>query len=289
VWNRRYIDHVQISVAETVGVEGRGSYFDQAGSLRDMVPNHIMQLISLTAMEPPISFDANAVRDEQAKILHAIQPMSDEEVLSRSVRGQYGDGTEDGKRVPAYRAEPDVPPESRTETFVALKTYLDNWRWSGVPFFIRTGKRMKARASSIYVQFKDVPQILFNRDSKVPPNALIIRIQPDEGFSFDVMTKRPGLDLVLQPVRMNLSYNAAFGDASSPEGYERLLLDVMDGDHTLFISAQFVEKSWEFVQGVLDAWSDPVRVPIVEYPAGSWGPKEADQLIRFAGRQWHEP
>jgi glucose-6-phosphate 1-dehydrogenase len=185
--------------------------------------------------------------------------------------------------------EQGIADNSRTETYVALKTYLDNWRWSGVPFFIRTGKRMKSRASSIYVQFKDFPQILFNRDSKVPANALKIRIQPDEGFSFDVMTKRPGLDLVLQPVRMNLSYNAAFGDGASPEGYERLLLDVMDGDHTLFISAQFVEKSWEFVQGVLDSWNDASRVPIVEYPAGSWGPKEADDLIGSVGRAWHEP
>jgi len=158
-----------------------------------------------------------------------------------------------------------------------------------VPFFIRTGKRMPRRASSIYVQFKDVPQILFNRDSKVPANGLMIRIQPDEGFSFDVMTKRPGLDLVLQPVRMNLSYKSAFGDGASPDGYERLLLDVMDGDKTLFISAPFVEKSWEFVQGILDSWKDDTRVPLVEYPAGSWGPKEADELIGTAGRSWHEP
>ena len=195
----------------------------------------------------------------------------------------------DNKPVTGYMDEPGVPDNSRAETFVALKTYIDNWRWSGVPFFIRTGKRMKRRASSIYVQFKDVPQILFNRDSVVPANALTIRIQPDEGFSFDVMTKRPGLDLVLQPVRMNLSYQTAFGDGASPDGYERLLLDVMDGDHTLFQSAQFVEKSWEFVQEILDSWSDGARVPMAEYAAGSWGPNEADELIGTAGRVWHEP
>jgi glucose-6-phosphate 1-dehydrogenase len=281
---------VQITVAEAEGVGTRAMYYDHSGALRDMVQNHILQVLSLLTMEAPVSLDSSAIRDAKLNVLRTLRPIKKEDARANTVRARYAAGVDtDGKPVPSYMDEQGIADNSRTETFVALKTYLDNWRWSGVPFFIRTGKRMKARASSIYVQFKDVPQILFNRESKVPPNALIIRIQPDEGFSFDVMTKRPGLDLVLQPVRMNLSYNAAFGDASSPEGYERLLLDVMDGDHTLFISAQFVEKSWEFVQGVLDAWSDPVRVPIVEYPAGSWGPKEADQLIRFAGREWHAP
>ena len=290
LWGARNVDHVQITVAEAEGVGTRAMYYDHSGALRDMVQNHILQVLSLLTMEAPVSLDSSAIRDAKLNVLHSLRPIKKEDARSNTVRARYAAGVDtDGKPVPSYMDEQGIADNSRTETFVALKTYLDNWRWSGVPFFIRTGKRMKARASSIYVQFKDVPQILFNRESKVPPNALIIRIQPDEGFSFDVMTKRPGLDLVLQPVRMNLSYNAAFGDASSPEGYERLLLDVMDGDHTLFISAQFVEKSWEFVQGILDAWSDPVRVPLVEYPAGGWGPKEADQLIRFAGRQWHEP
>jgi glucose-6-phosphate 1-dehydrogenase len=195
VWNRRYIDHVQISVAETVGVEGRGSYFDHAGSLRDMVPNHIMQLISLTAMEPPISFDANAVRDEQAKILHAIQPMDDEDVLSLTVRGQYGEGIEDDKRVPAYRTEPDVAPESRTETFVAMKLLIDNWRWNGVPFYLRTGKRMPVRNTHIVIQFRRAPFVLF-RDTQVEhlmPNQLVLHIQPEEGISLQFAAKVPNI------------------------------------------------------------------------------------------------
>jgi glucose-6-phosphate 1-dehydrogenase len=290
LWGARNVDHVQITVAEAEGVGTRAMYYDHSGALRDMVQNHILQVLSLLTMEAPVSLDSSAIRDAKLNVLRTLRPIKKEDARANTVRARYAAGVDaDGKPVPSYMDEQGIADNSRTETFVALKTYLDNWRWSGVPFFIRTGKRMKARASSIYVQFKDVPQILFNRDSKVPPNALIIRIQPDEGFSFDVMTKRPGLDLVLQPVRMNLSYNAAFGDASSPEGYERLLLDVMDGDHTLFISAQFVEKSWEFVQGILDSWSDGANVPIVEYPANSWGPKEADELIGTAGRVWHEP
>jgi glucose-6-phosphate 1-dehydrogenase len=290
LWGSRNVDHVQITVAEAEGVGSRAMYYDHSGALRDMVQNHILQVLTMLAMEAPVSLDSEAIRDAKLNVLRTLRPIKPAEARANTVRARYAAGVDtDGKPVPGYMDEQGIADNSRTETYVALKTYIDNWRWSGVPFFIRTGKRMKSRASSIYVQFKDVPQILFNRDSKVPANALIIRIQPDEGFSFDVMTKRPGLDLVLQPVRMNLSYNAAFGAGASPEGYERLLLDVMDGDHTLFISAQFVEKSWEFVQGILDSWSDVVRVPLVEYPAGSWGPKEGDQLIRFAGRVWHEP
>src|SRR5437899_4905024 len=207
IWNRRYIDHVQISVAETVGVESRGSYFDHAGTLRDMVPNHIMQLISLTAMEPPISFDANAVRDEQAKILHAIQPMSDEEVLSRTVRGQYGEGTEDGKRVPAYRGEEDVPPDTRTETFVARKLSLDNWRWAGVPFYLRTGKRMPVRSSQIVVQFREVPYSIFG-GADLLANRLTIRLQPEEEISLTLMNQAPDLGaggMALKPLSLNLN------------------------------------------------------------------------------------
>ncbi len=272
VWNRRYIDHVQISVAETVGVEGRGSYFDQAGSLRDMVPNHIMQLISLTAMEPPISFDANAVRDEQAKILHAIQPMSDEEVLSRSVRGQYGDGTEDGKRVAAYRTEPDVPPDSRTETFVAMKLSIDNWRWADVPFYLRTGKRMPVRNTHIVIQFRRAPFVLF-RDTPVEhlmPNQLVLHIQPEEGISLQFAAKVPG------PV---------FGKQPST-GYERLLHDCMIGDQTLFQRADMVEAGWSVVNPVLDLWKALPPRNFPNYASGTWGPKEADELLERDGRRW---
>ncbi len=290
LWGSRNVDHVQITVAEEEGVGSRAAYYDHSGALRDMVQNHILQTLSMLTMEAPVSLDSAAIRDAKINVLRTLRPITPKEARANTVRARYSAGVDaQGKPAPGYMDEQGIADNSRTETFVALKTYIDNWRWSGVPFFIRTGKRMKARASSIYVQFKDVPQILFNRNSAVPANALTIRIQPDEGFSFDVMTKRPGLDLVLQPVRMNLSYNAAFGAGASPEGYERLLLDVMDGDHTLFISAQFVEKSWEFVQGILDSWSDGAHVPLVEYPAGSWGPKEADELIGTAGRVWHEP
>ncbi len=290
LWGARNVDHVQITVAEAEGVGTRAAFSDCAGALRDMVQNHILQTLSLLTMEAPVSLDATAIMEAKLNVLRTIRPITPEHARVHTVRARYGAGIDaDGKPVAGYMDEPGVPDNSHAETFVALKTYIDNWRWSGVPFFIRTGKRMKRRASSIYVQFKDVPQILFNRDSVIPANALTIRIQPDEGFSFDVMTKRPGLDLVLQPVHMNLSYKTAFGDGASPDGYERLLLDVMDGDHTLFPSAQFVEKSWEFVQGILDSWSDRERVPMAEYPAGSWGPKAADELIGTAGRAWHEP
>ena len=287
VWNRRYIDHVQISVAETVGVEGRGSYFDQAGSMRDMVPNHIMQLISLTAMEPPISFDANAVRDEQAKILHAIQPMSDEEVLSRTVRGQYGDGTEEGTRVTAYRAEPDVPAQSRTETFVAMKLLIDNWRWADVPFYLRTGKRMPVRNTHIVIQFRQAPFVLF-RDTPVGhlmPNQLVLHIQPEEGISLQFAAKVPGPVMRLGTVDMNFEYQEYFGKQPST-GYERLLHDCMIGDQTLFQRADMVEAGWSVVNPILDIWKALPPRNFPNYASGTWGPKEADELLERDGRRW---
>jgi glucose-6-phosphate 1-dehydrogenase len=287
IWNRRYIDHVQISVAETVGVEGRGGYFDTAGSLRDMVPNHIMQLISLTAMEPPISFEANAVRDEQAKILHAIQPMSDEEVLSRSVRGQYGEGTLEGKRVPAYRTEADVPPDSRTETFAAMKLMIDNWRWADVPFYLRTGKRMAVRNTNIVIQFRQAPFVLF-RDTMVEhlmPNQLVLHIQPEEGISLQFAAKVPGPVMRLGSVDMNFEYQEYFGKQPST-GYERLLHDCMIGDQTLFQRADMVEAGWSVVNPVLDLWKALVPRNFPNYASGTWGPKEADELMERDGRKW---
>jgi glucose-6-phosphate 1-dehydrogenase len=287
IWNRRYIDHVQISVAETVGVEGRGSYFDQAGTLRDMVPNHIMQLISLTSMEPPISFDANAVRDEQAKILHAIQPMSDEEVLARAVRGQYGEGTINGERVAGYRNEEDVPPDSRTETFVAMKLLIDNWRWADVPFYLRTGKRMPARNTHIVIQFRRAPFVLF-RDTSVEhlmPNQLVLHIQPEEGISLQFAAKVPGPVMRLGTVDMNFEYQQYFGKQAST-GYERLLHDCMIGDQTLFQRADMVEAGWCVVNPVLDLWKALPPRNFPNYAAGTWGPKEADELIERDGRRW---
>src|SRR5207245_4359682 len=251
IWNRRYIDHVQISVAETVGVEKRGSYYDGAGALRDMVPNHIMQLITLTAMEPPISFEANAVRDEQAKILHAIQPFSAEDVLSKTVRGQYGEGTMDGQRVPAYRSEEGVPPDSMTETFVAMRLMIDNWRWAGVPFYLRTGKALARRKTEIVIKFKQAPYAMF-RDTPVErlaQNLLVLRIQPDEGASLQFNAKVPGPSIRTDGVRMDFRYKDYF-DAAPSTGYETLIYDCMMGDPTLFRRADEIESGWRVVQPI---------------------------------------
>ena len=287
IWNRRYIDHVQITVAETVGVESRGSYYDSAGALRDMVPNHIMQLISLTAMEPPVSFRADAVRDEQAKILHAIQPLSSEDVLSRTVRGQYGPGIEDAHRVSGYRNEEDVPPDSRTETFVAMKLAIDNWRWADVPFYLRTGKHLAAQTTQIVIQFRRAPFVLF-RDTPVEnlmPNQLVLHIQPEEGISLQFAAKVPGPIMRLGAVDMNFKYADYFGTQPST-GYERLLHDCMIGDATLFQRADMVEAGWCVVSPVLDVWKALPPRNFPNYPAGSWGPKDADELLERDGRHW---
>jgi glucose-6-phosphate 1-dehydrogenase len=287
IWNRRYIDHVQITVAETVGVEQRGSYYDQSGTLRDMVPNHIFQLISLTAMEPPISFQADAVRDEQAKILHAIQPFSSEDVLTRAVRGQYGEGHEGQIRVPAYRSEPKVAPDSSTETFVAMKVNIDNWRWADVPFYLRTGKRMPERHTEISIQFRRAPFVLF-RDTPVErltPNVLVLNIQPDEGISLSFGAKIPGPIMRLGNVDMSFAYSDYFGSSPST-GYERLLHDCMIGDATLFQRADMVEAGWSVVTPVLDVWKALRPRNFPNYPSGTWGPKEADDLLARDGRRW---
>jgi glucose-6-phosphate 1-dehydrogenase len=287
IWNRRYIDHVQISVAETVGVESRGGYYDQAGALRDMVPNHIMQLISLTAMEPPISFQADAVRDEQAKILHAVQPLTSEEVLLKSVRGQYGEGIVAGQRIPAYRAEQGVPPDSRTETFVAMKLQIDNWRWADVPFYLRTGKALPVRNTHIVIQFRRAPFVLF-RDTPVEnlmPNQLVLHIQPEEGISLRFAAKTPGAVMRLGTVDMNFEYADYFGVTPST-GYERLLHDCMIGDATLFQRADMVEAGWCVVSPVLDVWKALPPRNFPNYTAGTWGPKEGDDLMERDGRRW---
>jgi glucose-6-phosphate 1-dehydrogenase len=287
VWNRRYIDHVQISVSETVGVEQRGGYYDQSGALRDMVPNHIMQLISLTAMEPPISFRANAVRDEQAKILHAIQPMSAEEVLQRTVRGQYGEGQVAGQRAPAYRSEDKVPSDSKTETFVAMKLLIDNWRWADVPFYLRTGKRLPGRNTHVIIQFRQAPFMLF-RDTPVDnlmPNQLVLHIQPEEGISLRFAAKKPGPSMRLGAVDMDFEYKDYFGTQPST-GYERLLHDCMIGDQTLFQRADMVEAGWCVVSPVLDVWKALPPRDFPNYAAGTWGPKASDELLERDGREW---
>ncbi|HEY1464255.1 MAG TPA: glucose-6-phosphate dehydrogenase [Terriglobales bacterium] len=287
IWNRRYIDHVQISVSETVGVESRGSYYDNAGALRDMVPNHIMQLISLTAMEPPVSFQADAVRDEQAKILHAIQPLSSEDVLSKTVRGQYGEGNVMGHHIPAYRHESDVPSDSKTETFVAMKLAIDNWRWADVPFYLRTGKSLAAQNTQIVIQFNRAPFMLF-RDTPVDnllPNQLILHIQPQEGISLQFAAKIPGPVMRLGAVDMNFEYADYFGTQPST-GYERLLHDCMIGDQTLFQRADMVEAGWSVVSPVIDVWKALPPRNFPNYGAGSWGPKESEELLERDGRHW---
>ena len=288
IWNRRYIDHVQITVAESLGVERRGGYYEAAGALRDMIPNHILQLLSLTAMEPPISFEANAVRDEQAKVLHAIQPMPPEDVLTRAVRGQYDEGQIGEQHALAYRAEQFVNPESHTETFVALKLNVDNWRWADVPFYVRTGKRMPRRSTEIAIQFRRPPLRLF-RDTpvdKLLPNRLIINIQPDEGISLQFGAKLPGAHMRVGNVDMDFRYSNYFG-AQPSTGYERLLYDCMTGDATLFQRADMVEAGWNVVQPIIDVWRALPPRNFPNYASGSWGPKDSDELLRRDGRAWH--
>ena len=287
IWNRRYIDHVQITVAETVGVEQRGGYFDAAGTLRDMVPNHLFQLVSLTTMEPPISFSSDSVHDEQSKILHAIQPLSSEDVLHSAIRGQYGAGILDGEHVPAYRGEAGVPPDSRTETFVALKLQIDNWRWADVPFYMRTGKRLPARHTEIAIQFKRAPLVLF-RDtpvSNLKANQLVIHIAPDEGISLRFGAKVPGAQMRVGSVEMDFNYSDYFGSEPNT-GYEVLLYDCIRGDQTLFQRADMVEAGWSVVSPVLDVWKALPPRNFANYPAGTWGPPEANELITRDGRSW---
>ncbi len=289
IWNRRYIDHVQITNAETVGVEGRGGYFDNAGTLRDMVPNHMMQLLSLTAMESPVSFLADAVRNEQAKVLHAVQPLDSEDVLHHSVRGQYGEGMLGAERVPGYRAEPGVSPESRTETFVALKVNIDNWRWAGVPFYLRTGKRLAKRHTEITIQFKRTPFELFRNAPfhTLHTNTLVMQIQPVEGISLSFGAKIPGPILRVGSVNMSFEYSRYFG-ADAYTGYEVLLYDCMMGDATLFQRCDMVEAGWSVVDPVLDVWKalPPRKFP--NYATGTWGPKDADELTERDERQWRK-
>jgi glucose-6-phosphate 1-dehydrogenase len=287
LWNRQFIDSVQITAAETVGVEQRGGYYETSGALRDMVPNHLFQLLSLTAMEPPISFDADAVRDKQAEILHAVQVPSPEDVKNMAVRGQYGEGMEGSERLPAYRSEPKVTPTSNTETFAALRLEIDNWRWSGVPFYLRTGKHLARRATEIAIQFRRAPFVLFRKTkiADLETNRLVIHIQPDEGISLRFGAKVPGPVMQLGLVNMEFDYARDFGSDHNT-GYERLLYDCMIGDATLFQRADMVEAGWRVIQPVLDAWSAAPAGNFPNYAAGSWGPKEADELLARDGRSW---
>ena len=287
IWNRNFIDHVQITVAEKLGVELRGGYYDSAGALRDMIPNHIFQLVTLTAMEPPVSFDANSVRDEQAKILQAIQPFTPEDALHCAVRGQYGGGAIDEKSVPGYRTEEKVAKDSNTETFAALKFGIENWRWADVPFYVRTGKRMPGKYSNIIVQFKKAPFVLF-RDTEIErltTNRIEIHIQPDEGIALHFGAKIPGPIVKMGAVDMDFNYVDHFGEQLST-GYERLLFDCMIGDATLFQRADMVEASWKIVTPILDVWKAIPARNVPNYEAGSWGPQDSDELLKRDGRKW---
>ncbi len=289
IWNRRYVDSVQITVAEALGVEGRGNYFDRAGTLRDMVPNHLFQVLTLIAMEPPSSLGADAVRDEKGKVLRSIPTWAPEQVARDAVRAQYGPGRlASGEAVPAYTAEPSVDPASRTETYAALHLKIDSWRWAGVPFYLRTGKRLSRRASEVVVRFRRAPLQLF-RDTGVSglhSNQLVLRLQPREGIALRFDVKRPGPEMTLGKVEMDFCYSEYFGETGAT-GYETLLRDAMRGDATLFQRADNVEEGWRVVQPVLDAWEAERSAPLASYPAGSEGPGASDALLARDGRQWN--
>jgi glucose-6-phosphate 1-dehydrogenase len=285
IWNRRYVDNVQISVGETVGVEGRGGYYETSGALRDMVQNHLLQVVALVAMEPIASFRADAVRDEKAKVFHAIRPIDD--IERHTVRGQYTRGAILGQMVPGYREEQGVSPDSQTETYTAMRFEIENWRWAGVPFYLRVGKRLPKRATEVAITFHTAPLQLFRQmgGESPPPNLLVLRIQPDEGISLRFGAKVPGTRSDVRPVNMDFRYGSSFG-VSPPEAYERLLLDAMLGDSTLFTRWDSVEKAWELLTPVLEAWGSGAS-PLQFYAAGSWGPDAARELIERDGSEWH--
>ncbi len=290
LWNSKYISHVQITCAENLGMEGgRGAYYDGAGALRDMVQNHLLQLLSLVAMEPPTDLSADGVRDEKVKVLRSLRHWdTPEKVAANVVRAQYTSGHVDGVPVPGYREEDRVNPQSDTESYVALRLLIDTWRWSGVPFYIRVGKRLPKKSTEISIHFKDAPGVLFNTrcDGRTGDNVLVIRIQPDEGISLRMVSKIPGNTVRLEPVKMDFHYATSFGK-SSPEAYERLLLDAMAGDATLFARRDEVEEAWRFIDHIERAWHDTQPpLPMAEFVAGSWGPREADDLLLEDGNQW---
>jgi glucose-6-phosphate 1-dehydrogenase len=287
LWNRQYIDHIQITNAEPLGVEGRGAYYEKAGALRDMIQNHVFQVTSLIAMEPPASLSANSVQDEKVKAMQSVRPLPADRIDEFAVRGQYGPGTVLGDTVPGYRQEPGVDPNSSTETFAALKLDFDDWRWAGVPFYLRSGKRLQKHVTEIAIQFKEVPHRLFtDSDSPLEPNVLVIRIQPNEGITLRFAAKLPGQAMRIRSVSMDFRYGSSFG-VKPPEAYERLLLDCMLGDSTLYARRDMVERGWEIVTPILEAWKKPAP-DFPNYEAGSWGPQAAFELIERDGRQWRK-
>jgi glucose-6-phosphate 1-dehydrogenase len=290
LWNRRYVDNVQITVSEKQGVGTRGGYYEEAGALRDMVQNHLLQVLSLVAMEPPVSLNAESIRDEKVKLLNSIRDFSPSQVATNVVRGQYTQGVFEGKALPAYRQEAKVKPGTNVETYVAARMYVDNWRWSGVPFYLRTGKSLALSASEVRVQFRPTPPVLFAAqcNQNMDPNSITLRLQPNEGITLRINGKVPGTSMELRPVRMHFSYDTEFG-AYTPEAYERLLLEAIEGDATLFIRRDEVENAWRIVDPIRAAWADQSLNDTEFYPAGSWGPVAADQLLSVKGHSWRNP
>ncbi len=290
LWNRESVDHVQITVSEKIGVGDRGGYYEEAGALRDMVQNHMLQVLALCAMEPPVSLEAEAVRDEKVKLLKSIRPLSPGDVAKQIVRGQYFAGIVNGQLRPGYRQETKVKTDSNVETYVALKLFIDNWRWSGIPFYLRTGKNLPMSASEVRIQFRPTPNVLFAAQcgQHLDPNAIALRLQPNEGIYLRFNGKVPGMSLGVRPVRMNFSYDSEFG-AYTPEAYERLLLEAIAGDATLFIRRDEVETAWQIVDSVRDGWKDKPLTNREFYAAGTWGPIAADDLLAQLGHVWHEP
>lgn len=290
LWNRQYIDHVQITVAEQVGIGHRGKYYDHAGALRDMIQNHLLQILCLVAMEAPVSFKDNEIRNKKVDVLHAIRPIAPEQVSRTAVRGQYGSGWIEGQHVSGYHAEADVADGSHTETYAAIKFFVDNWRWQGVPFYLRTGKRLPARISEVSIQFRPVPHETFPAPAQMGwrPNRLLLAIQPEEGIFLRFEVKQPGPTLHLSPVMMQFYYREAF-KVTPPEAYETLLLDIMEGDATLFLRGDQAESAWSVIMPVLDVWHSVRPTDFPNYQAGSWGPEEAEILIAQDGRSWITP
>ncbi len=287
LWNQNYIELVEITSAESLGVEGRGGYYEHAGALRDMLQNHMMQLVGFVAMEPPVVIEANAIRNEITKVFQSLRPIKENDVYRYVIRGQYTESTIKGEKVTGYRNEPGVDPNSRTETFVALKFHIDNWRWAGVPFYIRTGKKLPTRVTEIVIHFKSVPHRLFGHPGKhQTKNQLIIRIQPDEGILLTFGMKTPGAGFEVQTVNMDFRYSD-LTNTVVPAAYERLLLDCMQGDATLYSRGDAVEQAWKFVQPIINAWETNHEIPIYGYPAGTWGPEDSDKLIH--GANWRQP
>ncbi|CAH9018921.1 glucose-6-phosphate dehydrogenase [Candidatus Nitrosacidococcus sp. I8] len=290
IWNRNYIDSVTITVAETLGVEHRAAFYETAGAMRDMVQNHVLQLLCLVAMEPPVTFSADDIRDRRMGVMHSLRPISKDQVNRYAARGQYGIGWVNGAKVVGYREEEGINPNSNTETYCALQLHVDNWRWQGVPFYLRTGKRLSAKVSEISIRFRDVPHQAFPASAglNARPAQLIIRLQPDEGIILKFLAKQPGQELVLRPVDMRFSYSDSF-KAPSPDAYETLLWDIMRNDATLFVRSDQVEAAWELLMPILDVWENNQAVSFPNYSAGTWGPETAELLASREGRSWFNP